>query len=171
MLEYILIKINNYNLNKIILIGPGASGKDYLRKKFEKKGWKYGITYTTRPIRRTEDVGSDYQYIGVNEFEKLAESGYFLEWCEFNGWYYGTPKHVWESANIFLMTPGGVKQIKEKVGLDDVFVLYLNPSEDVRFQRLAERKDADQPERRIQADRDDFKDFIDYDMRVTESNF
>lgn len=158
-------------MNKICIIGPGASGKDYLRKKFEKKGWTYGITYTTRPMRRNEDKGSDYEYITPEEFEKLAESDYFVEWCEFNGWYYGTPKHVWATANLFLMTPGGVKQIKEKVGLDDVFVLYLNPSEEIRRKRLLERKDADIPDRRIQADRLDFHNFQDYDMRVTESNF
>jgi guanylate kinase len=158
-------------LSKIIIVGPGASGKDYLRKKFEQKGWKYATTYTTRPIRKNEDNGSDYEYVDVDEFIKLAETDYFMEWCQFNGWYYGTPKHIWDSSNLFIMTPGGLSQIKENVGLDNVFVLYLNPSEEIRYKRLSSRGDADTPKRRIAADVIDFKDFSDYDMQITEANF
>jgi guanylate kinase len=39
------------NKKRIILCGRAASGKDYLRKLLQEDGFKYQISYTTRPPR------------------------------------------------------------------------------------------------------------------------
>ena len=49
-------------MNKIILVGKGASGKDHLRKILEGRGFTYGISYTTRPPREGEIDGQDYYF-------------------------------------------------------------------------------------------------------------
>src|ERR1035437_3624382 len=63
---------NKISLNKlhsrIIICGSAASGKDHLRKKFEDKGYKYGISYTTRPPRTGEINGVDYHFLTNEEF-------------------------------------------------------------------------------------------------------
>ena len=43
--------------NKVILVGKGGSGKDYLRKIMENFGFLYCKSYTTRPIREEEENG------------------------------------------------------------------------------------------------------------------
>jgi hypothetical protein len=47
---------------KIILVGAGGSGKDFLRKKFQKRGFKYCVPYTSRPKRAGEKEGVDYYF-------------------------------------------------------------------------------------------------------------
>ena len=47
---------------KIIIVGPGGSGKDFLRKKMVNKGFKYGVSFTSRPPREGEEEGIDYYY-------------------------------------------------------------------------------------------------------------
>ena len=37
--------------SRIILCGKAASGKDHLRKILEGRGYRYGVSYTTRPPR------------------------------------------------------------------------------------------------------------------------
>jgi guanylate kinase len=47
---------------KIIIVGPGGSGKDFLRKKMVDKGFEYGVSFTSRPPREGEKEGIDYYY-------------------------------------------------------------------------------------------------------------
>lgn len=158
--------------NKIIIVGPGGSGKDYLRKKLESKGWKYGILYTTRPMRSSEKFGVDYYFVNDTQFNYMKETNQLVESSIFaHGWQYGTSLEVWESHNLFVMSPNSLKQIKEKFGLKDTFVIYLNTPEDVRRARLTLRQDADGVERRLTTDRLDFESFSDFDIKIIDPNF
>ena len=51
---------------KIIIVGPGGSGKDFLRKKMVEKGFSYGISFTSRPPRKGEEEGKDYFFRDPN---------------------------------------------------------------------------------------------------------
>ena len=46
-------------MNKVILIGKAAAGKDHMRKVLEGRGFKYGTSYTTRPPREGEIDGRE----------------------------------------------------------------------------------------------------------------
>ena len=50
-------------MNKVILIGKAAAGKDHMRKVLEGRGFTYGTSYTTRPPREGEIDGQDYYFI------------------------------------------------------------------------------------------------------------
>jgi guanylate kinase len=69
---------------KIIIVGPGGSGKDYLRKKFTSKGFSYGVSFTSRPPRENETEAVDYYFRDPDFFE--LNEGMFLEKQTFNGW-------------------------------------------------------------------------------------
>lgn len=158
--------------NKIIICGPGGSGKDYLRKKLENKGWKYGVLYTTRPMRSNEKFGVDYFFINDSQFDDLKETGQLAESSIFaHGWQYGTSVDTWNACNLFVMSPNSLRQIKEKFGLEGVFVIYLNTPEEVRRARLTLRQDADGVERRLYTDKVDFENFTDFDIKIIDSNF
>ncbi|KAI6211964.1 Magi-1 [Aphelenchoides besseyi] len=48
--------------------------------------------YTTRPREEKEQEGRDFHFVSVDEFRSLQEAGMFLEWGEYDGHLYGTPK-------------------------------------------------------------------------------
>jgi guanylate kinase len=153
---------------KIIIVGPGGSGKDYLRKKMVSRGFKYGVSFTSRPPREGEEEGVDYYYRD-NDFFK-NNSDVFLELQEFNGWKYGISKGEFSIKNLFILSPAGLRSLPVSFR-EESFVIYLNPPEEIRVKRLKERNDADSVERRLIADRKDFFEFSDYDIVVTNENF
>jgi guanylate kinase len=52
------------------------------------------LTYTTRTPRQGEVGGIDYQFVTVQEFEALIVQGFFLEWSNAYGAYYGSPSFI-----------------------------------------------------------------------------
>ena len=153
---------------KIIIVGPGGSGKDFLRKKMVDKGFVYGVSFTSRPPREGENEGIDYYYRDEDFFE--SNEDIFLELQEFNGWRYGISKGEFSIKNLFILSPSGLKSLPKSFR-DDSFVIYLNPPAIVRKKRLAERNDADDVERRFLADGKDFFKFSDYDIMITNEDF
>ncbi len=161
----------NKKHRRIVLVGKAASGKDHLRKKIESRGFKYAVSYTTRPQREGEIHGKDYYFISEDEAKVLIESGFFYEYVIFNGWIYGTSVTQFFSDDLFIMTPKGIHEIKPEDRLES-FVIYLDIPSNVRIKRLNKRHmPGDSVKRRIEADELDFSDFTDYDLRITNSDF
>jgi guanylate kinase len=159
------------NNKRTILVGKAASGKDYLRKRFESRGFKYAVSYTTRPPREGEVNGKDYFFISEDESKRLIESGFFYEYVIFNGWVYGTSISQFYTSNLFIMTPAGISKIKPEDRLNS-FIIYVDIDIQTRYDRLLNRDmPGDSVQRRIEADELDFSIFYDYDLRITNSNF
>ena len=79
----------------LVVSGPSGSGKTSLaRAVCEELGDKayFSISTTTRPKRDGEIDGVDYFFVSKEEFLKDIEEGYFLEWAEVHGNFYGTSK-------------------------------------------------------------------------------
>ena len=156
--------------SKIVLVGPGASGKDFLRKKFQTRGFKFGVSCTTRPIREEEEEGVDYYYLSDQEFKDQIESGKMLEYQEFNNWYYGISKDEFEACDVLILNAEAVEKLPEEYR-NRCFVIYTDIDHDIRLERLRSRKDFDNPERRIMEDEKQFRNFSDYDCRITNEDF
>ena len=79
----------------LVVSGPSGSGKTSLARavceEFGDKAY-FSISTTTRPIRDGEKDGVDYFFVSKEEFLKDIEEGYFLEWAEVHGNFYGTSK-------------------------------------------------------------------------------
>lgn len=156
---------------RTILVGKAASGKDYLRKKFESKGFKYAVSYTTRPPRVGEVEGQDYYFISENDAQKFIESNFFYEYVVFNGWIYGTSVTQFYNDDLFIMTPAGISGIRPKDRLTS-FIIYNDIDINTRTKRLLNRDmPGDSLTRRIEADEMDFNNFNDYDLRITNEDF
>lgn len=153
---------------KIIIVGPGGSGKDFLRKKMVNKGFEYGVSFTSRPPREGESEGIDYYFRGEDFFE--LNSDVFLEVQEFNGWKYGISKGEFSIKNLFILSPAVLRSLPKDLR-DVSFVIYLNPPGDIRKKRLSERNDADDVERRFLSDERDFSGFSDYDIMISNEDF
>ena len=80
----------------IVLTGPSGVGKGTLMQKLlaQHPQLYYSVSATTRSPRPGEIDGKNYFLITPNSFQELVAQGEFLEWAEFAGNYYGTPRTV-----------------------------------------------------------------------------
>lgn len=120
----------------IILSGPSGVGKGTVRKRImknEKLNLVYSISMTTRAPRNMEQDGQDYYFVSQEEFQKNIDNNNFLEWAEFVGNRYGTPKDKVEELraqgkNVFLeIEINGAEQVISKVKDEGVISFFLMP--------------------------------------------
>jgi guanylate kinase len=156
---------------KIAIVGPAATGKDYLRKRMMDRGFVYGVSCTTRLPREGEAHGKDYYYLTPEEFESKIERGEFAEWQDFNGWKYGLTKDEFEKCDVMILNAEAVNLLEPEYR-NKLFIIYLDIAEETRRERLGVRADKnDEIDRRIMADNDQFRNFFDFDCRITNENF
>jgi guanylate kinase len=157
---------------RIIIVGPGGAGKDYLAKQLMERGYHRAVSCTTRPMRPNEVDGVDYHFITDREFRRMIHENKFREWYSFGdqNWLYGTTEESFQSANLFIMSPPVLKTIGTEV-LESSIIVFLDIPEDKRKARLEARADADSVERRLYADAEDFRDFSAFDVRITDPFF
>lgn len=78
----------------VIVSGPSGSGKDTLlnivRKRYPRM--KFSVSCITRPKRGDEVEDGKYNFLTVDEFKIGLDNGDFLEYNEYLGNYYGTPR-------------------------------------------------------------------------------
>lgn len=78
----------------LVLSGPSGVGKSTVVARLRATHpeiWQ-SVSFTTRPPRPTEIDGLHYHFITPEEFERERTSGGLLEWAEFSGFRYGTPR-------------------------------------------------------------------------------
>lgn len=79
----------------IVVSAPSGGGKSSLCQRL--LNWSplhlvYSVSCTTRPPRGGEQHGRDYFFLSREEFEQRIQAGDFLEYAQYNGNYYGTPR-------------------------------------------------------------------------------
>lgn len=161
--------------SKIIIVGPGAAGKDTLKQRFIEKGFKPSVSCTTRPPREGEVDGVHYHFVSDSAFDRLIREGEFYEYQTYGqedglDWRYGTLKSQFDEADIFIMTPAGIAELTPE-DRERAMIFYLNPDKITRTLRLSERNDADTVEDRLRRDYRDFKDFTDFDVEINNNDF
>lgn len=166
--------------NKIIVVGGSGSGKDHLCQELTKKGIKTVLKWTTRPIRKFEKQGIEYNFVSDDAFKETLDNNKFLVYQSFyvtptnsnpTTWYYGITMEEFKSKELFIMTPGEISNINKEL-LKHCFVIYLDIDRKIREERIMKRDDNnDSVKRRLDSDDIDFKDFNNCDLRITDPNF
>lgn len=82
----------------LVLSGPSGSGKGtVLRELFHgRESLFYSVSATTRAPRPGEEEGKSYYFLTKEEFERQIARGDMLEYAQYCGNYYGTPRSAVE---------------------------------------------------------------------------
>ena len=120
----------------IILSGPSGVGKGTIRRYITdnyKLKLSYSISMTTRPQRDKEVDGVDYYFVSNEEFDRNIKEDNFLEWEEFVGNRYGTPKDKVEELRnqgkhvLLEIEINGAAEVMKKVNDDRIISFFLMP--------------------------------------------
>lgn len=130
----------------IVLSGPSGVGKGTVCSALRKSSPElvYSVSATTRPLRQGEREGVNYFYKTRAQFEAMIANDELLEWAEYVGNYYGTPKSFVEQTldagkDIILeIEVQGALQVKRKFP-DGVFIFLMPPSLDELKNRIENR--------------------------------
>lgn len=152
--------------NKFVaLVGASATGKSTVERILQEVyGYNRCVSITTRPMRDYERDGVDYHFLTVADVDQLEQEGLLAERTCFNGWHYGLTVAEVEDGGVVVIEPNGLRQIINKVGRENVFVVYLTlPDKDRLIRSLVTRDDNDVDEviRRFQADKKDMQGMVD----------
>lgn len=164
----------------VVFSGPSGVGKGTVRKKvFDKIGEKlyFSISMTTRGIREGETNGVDYHFVSREQFLKELDKDNLLEYNEYVGNFYGTPKdmvfnEIEKGKDVILeIEVNGARQIKEKVP-NCVSIFVAPPSFEALKERLIGRN-TDSPEvieKRLKKAEDEIALAKNYDYIVINDN-
>ena len=118
-----------------VLSSPSGAGKTTIARMLldQDSGISLSVSATTRPMREGEVEGRDYHFVTDAEFDRMVESGSFLEWANVFGRRYGTlvsevSQSIQNGCDVLLdIDWQGTQQLKQ-VDPDIVRVFILPPS-------------------------------------------
>ena len=139
----------------VVLSGPGGVGKSTIAAYIRKHGsfW-VSISSTTRKPRPNEKDGIDYFFLSEDEFDAEISKNHFLEWAEFAGARYGTPREEVEKklaagVNVLLeIEIEGAKQVKAHS--PEAILVFLEPPSWEELVSRLERRATDSEQRRAE---------------------
>jgi len=116
-----------------VLSGPSGVGKDSVIEMIRARApWVWlSVSVTTRRIRDNEIDGVHYHFVDRAEFLRMAEAGELLEWAEFAGNLYGTPRAPVEErlatgkALLLKIDLQGARQVRQ--AMSNARLVFLAP--------------------------------------------
>lgn len=135
----------------VLYTGSSGVGKGTIMQELLKrdKNIRLSVSNTTRPPRDGEIDGVHYNFVTKEQFESLIQKDGYLEYAEYCGNYYGTPKQQVEDLlnqgyDVFLeIEVRGGLQIMDKYP-DVLSIFILPPSMDTLEKRLRDRNTEDE---------------------------
>jgi guanylate kinase len=130
-----------------VLSGPSGVGKSTVVARVREtcpEIWQ-SVSVTTRSPRPGEVHGREYFFVSDSEFDRMAADGELLEWAQFAGHKYGTPRAPVEArlrdglSALLEIDVAGARQVRAAV--PGALLVFLSPpSWDELVRRLSERQ-------------------------------
>lgn len=164
----------------IVLTGPSGVGKGtLLRSLLQRHPDLYlSVSATTRQPRPGEVDGKDYFFLSRPQFERMITNGEFLEWAEFAGNLYGTPKSAVEEQIrrgqwvILEIELEGARQIRNSFA-DALRIFILPPSlPELEYRIRARGQDTEEAiTRRLQRAQEEIDAATEFDLQIVNDDF
>jgi guanylate kinase len=135
------------------------------------------VSATTRRMRDYEVDGKHYHFVSRVEFERLVAAGELLEWAEFAGNLYGTPRGAvegWLAQGVPVLLKidlQGARQVRAV--MPDAQLVFLAPPS---FEELASRlnkrgtEDPDTVKRRLEHAREEMAAQPEFDVTIVNDS-
>jgi guanylate kinase len=159
----------------IVLSGPSGVGKGTVCKALRRRMPElvYSVSATTRAPRIGERDSVNYFFKTREEFEAMIARDELLEWAEYVGNYYGTPRKfveetMAEGRDIILeIDVQGALQVKRRFP-EGIFIFLLPPSLDELKNRIEQRgtESAETIRSRLEAAVEELKQIEHYEYAV-----
>ena len=130
--EFLLMKNSPRSGKLLVVSGPSGVGKSTITNQLrgDDRFW-ISVSVTTRKMRAGEVDGVNYHFVNDDVFDRMISNGEFLEFAEFAGAKYGTPRKSVESAlasgkNVILeIELNGARQIRKNS--KDAIMVFIEP--------------------------------------------
>ena len=165
--------------NIYIISGPSGSGKDTILKEVLKirSDVFFSISHITRNMRVGEVEGEKYHFISREEFEEQLAKNAFLEYNEYSGNYYGTPKahieeHLAKGDDVVIECDVNGASALRDILPDVISGFIMPPSFEVLRKRLEGRgtETTEQVERRMNEALNEIRRAVEYDYIVVNDD-
>lgn len=164
----------------IVLTGPSGVGKGTLMRSLLERHPElyYSVSATTRSPRPGEIDGKHYHFIDRSKFEKLVARGEFLEWAEFAGNYYGTPRQaVINQINsgksvVLEIELDGARQIRNS--FEDAFSIFILPPSMAELEKRIRGRGQDPEDaiaRRLHRAQEEINAANEFDLQIVNDDF
>lgn len=151
--ELALTKVRPPIGSLVVMSGPGGVGKSTITAalRSDPRFW-VSVSATTREPRPDERDGIDYFFLTDAKFDRMVVEGQFLEWAEFAGARYGTPKapiEEWRAVGINVLLEieiEGARQVR--AAESSALLIFISPPSWEELAVRLEGRGTDSPQRR-----------------------
>ena len=164
----------------IVLTGPSGVGKGTLMNEILNRypELHYSVSATTRSPRPGEINGKNYNFISRSQFEQLVTQGEFLEWAEFAGNCYGTPREAVfnqiQAGKLVLLEIelAGARQIRNT--FPSALSIFILPPSFAELEKRIRGRGQDSEEaisRRLQRAEEEIAAANEFDLKIINDDF
>jgi guanylate kinase len=163
----------------IVLSGPSGVGKSTVVAELRRHSpeiW-ISVSVTTRRPRPGEQNGREYHFVDEPEFDRMVAAGELLEWAEFAGNKYGTPREPVRRRveaglpALLEIDLAGARQVRQ--AMPDALLVFLEPpSWDELVRRLTGRgtEPSDVIERRLTVAKEELAAAGEFDVTLVNTS-
>jgi guanylate kinase len=164
----------------IVFTGPSGVGKGTILKALLARHPELhvSISATTRSPRANELEGKHYYFLPRSQFEAMVADGNFLEWAEFAGNLYGTPRQplldqMAQGERVILeIELEGARQVRETA--PDAFQIFIAPPSLKELESRIRRRGQDTDEaiaRRMERAKVEIASADEFDVQIMNDDF